>query len=176
MQGSVYLPTGGEMCAVKRRILNELLLTLWALKKPFILVGDWNCDAQLLEEVGFLRAAMARAFVPEGYTCIQQTVRGIMSKSSIDYAVCSYHFGLAPRVALFEPGKTAPHMATELTLPMNLPVPLLPMRVLPLRWPGGVPNGPWRETAPSTVMAGLPAPQEGEIDAAMKDWYHAYDR
>ena len=77
----------------KADLLNEIVVLLRSFRRPFILLGDWNCSPQELIASGFVRAVKGRCIHTQE-DAVTQTVWGRAVTKIFDDAVSSEEFAI----------------------------------------------------------------------------------
>ena len=93
-------------------IWENLAGVLWALKKPFCIMGDWNVTPETLDESGWV-TSIGGAFVDSGRPT---RLQGDAARN-YDYCVVSSHWVHRPTASLYEAWAPGLHTAVLFEVP-----------------------------------------------------------
>ena len=119
-------------------LLHSFQGVLYAFRKPYVTMADWNVPPDVLAESGWLQAIGWIISAPDRPTCL---VNG--SARVYDFAVHSHRWSSAQKAHLFETWAASPYTAVRFdTVSSQIPIEISVFR-RPRAYPVAAPFGPW---------------------------------
>ena len=133
----LYMEVGIGLTAGNLDLLNDVLVALRALARPFMILADWNCIPKDLQDSGWVEAVGAKIIATEAATCVSP-----FSSRVLDFAVVSNHWHGCFEANLHTEWAPRPHIGVRLNLPCSQPHVHVEVIRRPRRWPAETPLGP----------------------------------
>ena len=111
-----YFHNGVGLNEENLTILDNIAAVVLTVKKPFVILADWNVEPEAIGSSGWLRA-VGGSVVATG----QPTFKQAGAASELDYAFVSWHWAHAASASVFDLLPLTPHSAVALTIPAKLP-------------------------------------------------------
>ena len=153
----------------KLALLHSVASVLYALRKPYVMLADWNNPPDVFEASVWLQTIGGVISATERSTCL---VKG--SCRDCDYAV-SHHWSFVPKASLHESWSARPHTAVRFdTNAKQAPIGISVFR-RPRAFPAAAPFGPWPEHVELSYASAhdfrSEATNADQVTDAVKDQY-----
>ena len=112
----LYLEDSSGMGETNMAILEQLASLLWALKKPFCIMADWDNEPEAFKGSGWVDSIGGTIVESGRPTCLQGDTARVY-----DYCVVSSHWLVPPTATLYEPWAPGPHTGILIEVPWNQP-------------------------------------------------------
>ena len=133
----LYLVSGVGLNEENLSILEMVASVLITLKKPFLIMADWNFEPKVLKESSWCEGVGASIADPGRPTCLQGDAARVY-----DYVVYSSHFIAKPSAKLYDAWTPSPHTAVLFQVPWKQTIPQITVFRKPRSFPACEPFDP----------------------------------